>query len=175
MSTPHSYSTSPYTQVNLGPFGHNKQRSRPTDRSDYAAYTIIIGGLNNQSIKSIKIRDAHASLGVPRQMPPRWWSPIDTGPLQCGWMMTDINGPVNSFMLSFHDLRSLPLRHVPPMEHCSMIFSNLSWQHTWPNHDKLRRLTTAYFQTYLFVLCSPSSTHIHIKPWVIGCFTALQQ
>ena len=30
--------------------------------------------------QSIKTRDAQASLGYPRQMPPLWWSPIDSCP-----------------------------------------------------------------------------------------------
>ena len=64
-----------------------------------------------------------------------------------------IDWPVHSLMLSFHDLRSLPLQRLP-------------WRQTWPNHDSLRRLTlysksswrpariSACCYAYSFVLCS---------------------
>ena len=48
---------------------------------------------------------------------------------------------VHSLMLSFHDLRSLPLRRLPSMEPCSMIFGSVLWRQTWLNHDNSRRLT----------------------------------
>ena len=52
----------------------------------------------------------------------------------------DNDWPVHSLILSFHDLRGLPLRWVPCTVLCSMIFGSLSWQQTWPSHDNLRRL-----------------------------------
>ena len=42
-------------------------------------------------------------------------------------------------MLSFHDIRSLPLRRLPSTVSCSMIVGSVSWRQTWLNHDSLRR------------------------------------
>ena len=53
----------------------------------------------------------------------------------------DINWPVHFFMLSFHDLCSLPLRRPPSKEPCSMIFGSVSWRQKWQNNDNLRCLT----------------------------------
>ena len=49
----------------------------------------------------------------------------------------------HSLMLSFHNLRGLPLRSLRPAVPCSrpMIFGSVSWRQSWPNHDSLRRLT----------------------------------
>ena len=52
-----------------------------------------------------------------------------------------LDWPVHALTLPFHDLRGLPLWRLPSMVPCSMIFGSISWQHTWPNHDTLRRLT----------------------------------
>ena len=49
----------------------------------------------------------------------------------------DIDWSVHSFVLSFHELCGLPLRCLPSMQPCSMIFSSISWWQTWPNHDYL--------------------------------------
>ena len=87
--------------------------------------TIGINPTNNTSInKSIKIRNAHASLGYPDR---------------CLRSNSGIDWPVHSFMLSFHDLRGLPLRRLPSTEPCSsIIFGSVSWRQTWLNHDNFR-------------------------------------
>ena len=54
----------------------------------------------------------------------------------------DIDCPVHSLMLSFRNLRGLPLRRHPSTEPRSMIFSSVSWRLTWPNHDNWPRLIT---------------------------------
>ena len=61
----------------------------------------------------------------------------------------DIDWPVNSLMLSFHDLRGLHLRHLPSTVPCSMIICSVSWRQTWPNHDNLRRLTYRHMIRYI--------------------------
>ena len=49
--------------------------------------------------------------------------------------------PVHSLMLSFHDLRGLPLRRIPSIVPCSMVFGSTSRQQTWPNYGYLWCLT----------------------------------
>ena len=49
-------------------------------------------------------------------------------------------------MLSFHDLRGLPLRRLPsylPVVPFSTIFGRASWRQTWPHRDDLRHLTVS--------------------------------
>ena len=53
----------------------------------------------------------------------------------------DIDWPVHSLMLSFHDMRGLPLQRLLSTVPCGMIFGSVSWRQTWSNHDSLRRLT----------------------------------
>ena len=49
----------------------------------------------------------------------------------------DIDWPVHALMLSFHDLRGLPLRRLPSTVSCSVIFGSVSRRQTWLNHDSL--------------------------------------
>ena len=53
----------------------------------------------------------------------------------------DIDWPVHSLMLSFHDSRGQPLWRLPSTVPCSMTFGSESWRQTWPNHDSLKRST----------------------------------
>ena len=52
----------------------------------------------------------------------------------------DSNWPVQSSMLSFHDLCGLPLRRLPSTVHCCMIFDSVLCLQRWPNHDNLHCL-----------------------------------
>ena len=105
----------------------------------------------------------------------RWGTSTDASavmvahPLLSSMMCSSDNSgqPVHSLMLSFHDLRGLPLWRLPSTVPCSMIFGSVSWRQAWPNHDSLRLLTTdsksswqmartlTCCHTYSFVLCSP--------------------
>ena len=80
----------------------------------------------------------------------RWDTPTDASPVIAAHRRLssatrsnahDIDWSDHSLMLSFHDLRGLPLRRLPSMVPCSMIFGSISWLHTWPNYDNSRRLT----------------------------------
>ena len=53
----------------------------------------------------------------------------------------DVGWPIHSLMLSFHDLRGLPMWRLPSTVPCNMIFGSISWRQTCLNHDKLRRQT----------------------------------
>ena len=76
--------------------------------------------------QSVKTRDAQA----------RWGTPTDrclrcdgrpTTPVLCNAELNDgIEWPVHSLILSFHDLRGLPLRRLPSIEPRSMIFVSVS-------------------------------------------------
>ena len=98
----------------------------------------------------------------------------------------DIDWPVHSLMLSFHDLRGLLSSATTTTSlpvHCSMISGRVSWQQTYSNHDNLQYLTVdgqssrrparilTCCHTYLFVLCSPCDTpnmllwHLFSKAW----------
>ena len=115
----------------------------------------------NQSIKTC---DAQASLGYPDRC--LRCDGCSLTPVLCNVEQWWHRLTIHSLMLSFHDLRSLPLRCLPSMEPCSRIFGSVSWWQTWPNHDKLRRLTVdsrrsrdparinTCCQTHSFVLCS---------------------
>ena len=51
----------------------------------------------------------------------------------------DSDWPVHSLMLSFHDVRGLPLQLVPTTVLRSTIFGSVSSRETCPNDDNLRR------------------------------------
>ena len=71
----------------------------------------------------------------------------------------------HSLMLSFHDLRGLPLRWLPSTVPCCMIFSSVSWRQTCPNHDsswRPARMSTMTWRMipivyYYVTLDSPSN------------------
>ena len=80
----------------------------------------------------------------------------------------DNDWPVNSLMVSFHDLRCQSLRRLPSTVPCSMLFGSVSWGQTWPNHDNL--FLTSDCHTYLikhhpvaFVLKSLYSAALQIR------------
>ena len=112
---------------------------RPLDEP--TACSIFLGrrfrGLPKSINQSIKTRDAQASLGHPDRClccdghHRRLSSATQSN--------DDIDWPVHSLMLSFHDLRGLPLRCHPSTEPCSMIFGSVSCRQTRPNHDKFRK------------------------------------
>ena len=75
----------------------------------------------------------------------------------------NIDWPVYWLVLSFHDF---PLRRLPSIVPCRIIFGSVSWRQAYPNHDCLRRLmvprsmiSAMFFlefggESELFVICS---------------------
>ena len=78
---------------------------------------------------------------IPVTPRPHWGIPTDTYPAMTAHQPLssamhsndDIDWPVHSLMLPFHDLRGLPLRSLPLRQ------SIMTTGQTWPNHDNLRR------------------------------------
>ena len=74
----------------------------------------------------------------------------------------------SSLMLSFHDIRGLPLRRPPSTVPCSTIFGSVSRGQTWPNHDSLRRLPVDSKSPDIRQGYWPVATHIHLVCFLLS-------